>query len=138
MQFCDEHWTSLREAIDERGLSHLVSSKSEVSTVMKTVEDIWDIIDPTTIKNFDPLVYAHWAIVANVLNSVGMEVFFENEDGSERCPLCYMAEVHAEVCVDLECNITTFDDWTELAADEAQVTWEELKAKERGDVRVIQ
>ncbi|HEY6018826.1 MAG TPA: hypothetical protein VIY48_02745 [Candidatus Paceibacterota bacterium] len=138
MQFCDEHWASLREAIDERGLSHLVRDPSESAVLVKEVEDVWELTDPTTIKTFDPIMAAHWAIVANVLNSVGMEMFFLNEDGTERCPLCFMAEVHAECCVDEECTITSFDDWIDSAADESLITWEELKAKERGDVRVIQ
>ena len=63
MNFCDDHWLRLRSAIDERGMSSLVSdSTAELARRVAREADTGPSID-----SFDPLMGAHMAICANAL-----------------------------------------------------------------------
>lgn len=130
MEFCTEHWDALKEAIDERGLSHLIAKDGE-----RAVVNLQEELDSgLTIKNFDPLMSSHWAIVSNVFDAVGLDLMLPDEDGEERCPLCFMNECHALYCEDENCEREDFDDWIQYAADDSLEAWEQLQAAERGEL----
>ena len=119
MKFCQPHWEKLREAIRVRGLYGLVAKSGE-EAMARTVAELetasaGEAQRPST---FDPLMGAHWAIVNNVGDRVGiLTLMAPNEDGSERCPLCYIQTEHDKACHDPSCG--SFDRWVEYAADGA-------------------
>ena len=125
MRFCQDHWDRLRLAIEERGLSHLIAPDGQ--TAMLQMADQLERgqrgEQPETPVNYDPLMSAHWAIVNNI-SAVGpgvvLELMTPNEDGSERCPLCYANAQHEAHCRDDGCTFT-YDAWIDYAAsDEAE------------------
>jgi hypothetical protein len=125
-QVCEEHWATLREAIEERGLSEFISDDG-AKAARRTAEQIEK--GAVTIKTFDPLLGAWGAIMGNAVSVGGIAVMYPNEDGSDRCPLCYLNDLHAETCTDPECpGGPVFDSWITLAADDQVATWEKLRA----------
>lgn len=81
MKFCMPHWKELREGIKARGLWHLVSgSGEELVARMKAAGEL----------DVDPLMVAHNLIMQNALNTAGFEVMRPNDDGTERCPVCFL------------------------------------------------
>lgn len=119
MKFCMDHWTALRAAIEARGLSALVADTSE-EVASKMVSET---TSGPSIDNFDPLMGAHMAIVSNAIGLAGLAVMMPNEDGSDRCPLCFLTKSHAEGCTDPNCTVTTYDHWIDRAADDALAEW---------------
>jgi hypothetical protein len=87
MKFCQPHWVELRKQIESAGLSALVaeSGKQAVKNLASEVEG------GTTVDNFDPLMNAHNYIWGAAMNLCGMVLMQDNENGSEKCPLCYLA-----------------------------------------------
>ncbi len=73
MRFCDDHWTRLRQEIEERGLTHLIApdAQTAMAQTKDQLERAVDGRDEVTPVNFDPLMSAHWAIVNNVMATVG-------------------------------------------------------------------
>lgn len=79
MQFCQDHWDALRKAIDDRGLSGLVAKSGEAAA-----ESMARQIEGTdTPSDFDPLMWAHWAISGQYLKDVGLSGM-----AGDKCPLC--------------------------------------------------
>lgn len=116
MQFCDKHWETLKTEIKERGLWGLVPTSGEQAIArMKSELDQGEL----TASNFDPLMYAHNAIVNNVMDLIGLQVLLPNEDGSDRCPLCYIQQRHDAECTLIDCG-HTFDPWPGFAANDAR------------------
>lgn len=94
MKVCQPHWTELKEAIAARGLDQFVARDgAEVARRMAA-----DGAAAEAAKaSFEPLMGAHNAILSNALRIVGTDVFLLNEDGSDRCPLCYLGKVEVEL-----------------------------------------
>ena len=86
MKFCQSHWEDLRAKIRERGLYGLVATSGEqaMSQMVKSLEGA------APKSTFDPLMSLHWMIVNRAMSVAGLELMMVNEDGSERCPLCYL------------------------------------------------
>src|SRR5579859_4119178 len=98
MRFCDPHWKKLRAAFKERGLDKYVAKDGAQAAL--------DLIEGKP----DPLMAAHNAILSNVMDRVGLEVMMPNEDGTERCPLCYIQKLAREsacTCGDPKCTPET-------------------------------
>lgn len=132
MRFCLDHWQQLREAIAARGLEHLVAGdgQSAAANLASAVES------GATVANFDPLIYAHNSILANAIHLAGLAVLVHDENGAERCPLCFLTAAHRAQCTDPACRVSDFDHWIGRAADDAQRTWAELRREsqpEAGD-----
>lgn len=89
MRMCQPHWERLRDAIRERGMYEFVASSGK-EAASEMVAQLDGTEDPET--PFDPLMSAHWGITNQVLDRAGLYVMFPKEDGSERCPLCEVAE----------------------------------------------
>lgn len=113
MKFCQTHWEKLRQAIKDRGLWPLVATSGENAASKLTAA----FEQGPSRTNFDPLMDAHNAIVANVLGLVGLALFNANEDGSERCPICFAQAEHDANCVLADC--APFDVWIDRAAEDA-------------------
>ncbi len=83
MQICKSHWDALRQAIADRGLSHLVAKSGEeaVAAIARQVEG------QSTKADFDPLMNANFAIFSAFLQDAGINAL--RFDG---CPLCEVAK----------------------------------------------
>jgi hypothetical protein len=120
MRFCADHWASLRAAIDERGLDHLISDGGP-ELMRRTVDQLKG---DDSLNSFDPLMAAHNMILSNVINAAGLVIFTPNPDGSERCPLCYLNQ---------NCNCpeeNCADKWVDFAADGVKKYYDEARDKE--------
>ena len=114
MKFCMDHWNKLRTAIAERGLEALVAADG-----MTAVNDL-------IAGRPDPLMAAHNAIVSNAASKVGLAIMTANDDGSERCPICYLKALSLAAprceCGDPACTPESraegFERWIDRAADE--------------------
>jgi hypothetical protein len=78
MRFCSAHWDDLRSKIEAAGLSSFISSGGE-EAAKRMVEN-----------GFDPLMGAHNAIVGNAMDAAGFAIMMPNDDGIDRCPLCFL------------------------------------------------
>lgn len=126
VKFCEGHWTKLRDAIYERGLGDLVAQSGE-RAARNVVEELKT--GEPSLKTFDPLMGAHWAIVNRIAEHRPLVVFCGG------CPLCWVQDGHAANCTDPACPITrqTFEDWIPSIADFMVTERDRLLAAERGD-----
>lgn len=105
MKFCQPHWEKLKKAIEVRGLP-IAKDGQEVVKKMS---------GPATKGNFEALMGAHNVIVANAMQLVGSVILFDNQDGSERCPICYLkSREHEKDCPE---SAKPFEGWIENAAN---------------------
>lgn len=130
MRFCSDHWATLKDAIRERGLYDLVASDGTQAAKNMAAE----MTEGPAITNFDPLMTAHNAILANAMDAAGLAIMAQNEDGSDRCPLCYLNTGHDERwpdgCPELGCpGPKPFDVWIGYGADGAKAVYERLLAE---------
>lgn len=114
MRFCDAHWQKTRAAIEARGLTGLVAKNWEeaVGRLVAGAEA------GSTASSFDPLNMTFNMILSRALERCGLELMMQNEDGSDRCPLCFMNAVHKEGCKVEDCAFT-YDSWIDGASDDA-------------------
>jgi hypothetical protein len=102
MSFCQKHWDQLREQIDTIGLGHLVAKNDEEAT--KRSEN-------RTATNFEPLIYAHEAILRHALHLLGPY---------EGCPVCSAQIFHdSSPCSNPECPGDVAKDWIEGSSGDA-------------------
>lgn len=111
MKFCLDHWAKLRTAIDKRGLSSLVATSGEQAAAQLTKE----IEEGPSEKTFDPLMGAHNAIISRALGLVGLALMQANEDGSDRCPICFLQAEHDAHCTKPDC--AKFETWIDSVSD---------------------
>jgi hypothetical protein len=117
MKFCQPHWDKLKAAIEARGLMSRVASSGEQAAAQLAA------------GKPDPLMAAHNAIVGNALGKVGLELMMPNEDGTERCPICFLVKLSLESprceCGDPTCTpqarAESSERWIDHAADD-QIT----------------
>lgn len=81
MQFCQDHWNKLREAIKVRDLWSFVAKSSEDLFNRYIKEEKEELTIP------DPLITAHNLILSRVVEK-SPYILFQKEDGSHWCPLC--------------------------------------------------
>jgi hypothetical protein len=80
MKFCQPHWDDLKAKIEAAGLGTFVAKSGE------------KVVDKMLGGDFEPLMGAHNAILSNAMSAAGLNVMMQNEDGSDRCPLCYLID----------------------------------------------
>ncbi len=91
MQFCKPHWDALRDAVEQRGMSHLVARSGQ-----QAHEDaVAQLEGSDDLQNWDPLMAAHWAISSRVLRAVGLDLMF-----GQKCPLCLVQQDYEAVMRD--------------------------------------
>jgi hypothetical protein len=147
LRFCQEHWDRLREAIQQRGLGDLIAQDGA-----RAAENIKAQLEgDRSIRSYDPLMDAHWAIVNNVFAVIdkagGNPLYLMGDDktpedpvegyGPEydgrtwpRCPLCYLNLAHEMTCSDPRCALEQKDgyDWfIDRAADDQVARAQELR-----------
>lgn len=148
MKICEEHWGSLREAVEERGLGAWIAEDvHEVAEQMMRVAKAGHM----TLRSFEPLLSANFAIFNNAtriieegggdplyLMSAGPEepVRLEGAEGRTwpRCPICYLSLAHELTCPpdNPHCRLDHVDgyDWMiAKAADEQVDVLQELRAE---------
>lgn len=148
MRFCDDHWARLREAITAQGLDDLIAPTGEraAANIRAELEG-----EPPTLRTFDPLMGAHWAIVNNVSATIGHATLYllgadelpEDPVDPEvypaaggrtwpRCPLCYLNLAHELTCTDPSClldRVAGYDVWIERAAADMRAEADRLIAE---------
>ncbi len=112
MKFCQPHWDTLRAALDQAGLGGFVAKDGQ-EALKKTVRSLENAAEGAEdgAAQFEPLMGAHWAIVNNAMDFVGFALMVQNEDGSDRCPLCFITADHKAKCTDPGCQIESYDHW---------------------------
>lgn len=114
MQLCDDHWDKLKIALKERGLDKYVS------------ENATKAIDAVKEGRPDPLAAATFAIYGNAMEIGGLAVMTPEEDGSSKCPICFLKKMTVEEgacsCGDPQCTpenrAAGFERWIQHAATE--------------------
>jgi hypothetical protein len=150
VKFCEEHWDRLRELVVDRGLEDLIQPSGERAAEAMAAE----LEEGQNIRNFDPLMSAHWAILNNVLRVLGSRGMYLMENGDEmpedpitpdhgqyageyvgqtwpRCPLCYLNIAHGISCTDPRCKLDKergYDWMLERAVDDAKGRADALRA----------
>lgn len=84
MKFCDAHWQTLRTAINDRGLSHLIAKDGQ--TAMESA--VAELNGQQTDAQYDPLMSATYMIYGNAMRMGGLYLMTTDEHGNEYCPLC--------------------------------------------------
>ncbi len=140
MRFCPDHWERLREAIKARGLYALVADSGEQAAKNLVSE----LADGSTIDNFDPLMGAHNAIVAQAMDIIPgqykqnpMMLFADPDEHPEwACPICalnWCHEEHDRLCTVEDCTWPKGFDWSDDmitgAADHMATVWTEIGDK---------
>lgn len=110
MRFCPQHWDALRSAIDSRGLGPLVAANSRDAVArLKAELDGKDEPD-----DFDPLMSAHWMIVARATEMGGLYLMT-----GDYCPVCEALKHHPADCGIAECTPALVEShWIDGPADE--------------------
>ena len=129
MRMCERHWGLLRTAIADLGMADLVAPDGE--TAIKIL--VSEFQTGSRVTNFDPLMAANNDIWSHAMDLAGLSVMAPNPDGSERCPICYCAELHAGSCLDDPCPDPRFDKWIEIAARHSKESYDELLHAARPD-----
>ena len=123
MKFCQDHWDKLRAAIEAEGVYELVAKDGKRAAQMfaDAVE-----YDRESLANYDPLMWAHWAIIERIAQHEPNVLFVDG------CPLCWVADGHEATCVEPGCEITrqTFEDWIPGVAGAAAERARALREKE--------
>ena len=104
MRWCQKHWDALRQAIDARGLSHLIAKdgKTAMESMRRELEGVADDSD------FDPLMGAWNRVNARIIEIRGL-MYMMPDAPHNGCPLC---EPDAT-------NPNWAENWIEGVADEA-------------------
>lgn len=148
MKWCQDHWDRLREAIEARGLGHLVAPDGQTAAAQ--------LADELERGDYDPLMDAFWATNSNAARTIeragGSPLYLSGgeppddptpEDavdlpGGEgrtwsRCPLCYLGLAHELTC-GAGCALPRVDGYAwmiDRAADDAVARARELALLER-------
>jgi hypothetical protein len=107
MKFCTDHWTKMREKVIELGMGSLIAKSGE-EILAKQVEELKGNASKST---FDPLMAAHNMIVSFAVEMVGLDIMMDNEDGTPRCPICYLQAGHLATCKEPDCTWTYESIW---------------------------
>ena len=82
MKFCQDHWSALKQAIEDKGMFYLVA-KSDEDAVNNLRKDL-----KGEFAMFDPLMSSHNMIVSNAMAFGGLKILSMDESGNHYCPLC--------------------------------------------------
>lgn len=96
--FCDTHWSSLREAVEARGMGHLISRDGAEAAARLSDEVTTGIVGDR--EGFDPLLRA-WTMIIDRAFDAGLR--------PDACPLCTLDE-HERTCTNAACRARA-DEW---------------------------
>jgi hypothetical protein len=89
MKFCQTHWDALRTGIESRGLGHLIAANGREATLRVKAE----LEGSADMSDYDPLMAAHWMIVAEAQKYVGVALYF----GEAICPVCELLTIYPPI-----------------------------------------
>lgn len=127
MTLCERHWQALREAIEERGMSALITSDADTlgKRVMQGIKSGHE-----SVASFDPLMTGFMLIMGNTIELLGVEALMIDDDTKEGpCAICLLVDLHEKACSDPNCE-ADYETWVDKAAEGAADTWAQLKAGE--------
>ena len=139
MKFCPDHWTALRHAVSLRKLDALIAESGDAAIGNLLSE----MADGSTVDNFDPLMGAHNAIVAQAMTIIKerytqnplMVMADDTEHPEWACPICALNWCHAEherLCTQEGCDWPKGYDWTDEmvngASDLMLQEWKKLRS----------
>lgn len=115
MKMCKDHWARIKQAIDDRGLTHLVA-KSDQEIEERITKELDGEEDP---KDFDPLMSMNSTLFGLVLERMGLVVLVERDEAEDGmppndghvCPLCIIRKGYDNhntptgQCGDPECTV---------------------------------
>ncbi len=104
MKFCQVHFDRLKAEISDRGLWKFVAQNAEEANRRMRAGE------------FEPLIGAVALMVRNAIDEGGEEVTHDNDDGSSRCPICFL---NASCSCGLPDCSSSCDHWFGCAADMA-------------------
>lgn len=85
MKFCQPHWDRLKDAIESRGLGHLIAANGRDAHARAVAE----LKGENDLSDYDPLMSAHWQIVREVQDWLAysggnpLSLYF-----GDVCPIC--------------------------------------------------
>lgn len=114
MKFCAPHWQKMRDAVRERDMERFIARSPEAA--MRRLHD--EMTGTAAPDDFDPLMWMNNILWSKLLELGGINLMMPNEDGSDRCPLCFMNEAHKAACEVPDCTYThdIAIDWAANAA----------------------
>lgn len=118
---CDRHWDALRRAVEARGLWPLVACGP--TEVMRRMQH--EVTHGPSRESFDPMMEAYSTILCDVIEITDREVLQLNDDGSERCAICFLVQVIQHETASEECG-SAMEGWLEIGADRALARAREL------------
>lgn len=103
MKICTDHWQTMKETIEAKGLGSLISKSGEavIDAEVRQLEEAKNtgsVSEQTTKETFDPLMSMHWHFTNYALECGGLYLMCQNEDGKNEgqyCPVCEF-EKHSE------------------------------------------
>lgn len=88
MKMCQTHWVRLREAVEARGLAHLIASNGR-EAMLRTVAELKGDDD---VSDFDPLMTAHNMILSHAMDGFGLVLLT-----GDYCPVCELLKVYPPI-----------------------------------------
>lgn len=79
MKMCDKHWAALRQAIEARGLTHLIQS---AETNLDNAAQVIEGADEAELP-YDPLMSCWWMISGQAIKLGGVYLM-----SGDYCPIC--------------------------------------------------
>ena len=95
MKICQPHWDRLRKALDVRGIGHLGAKSS--GEAMRNV--VTELEGREAENDFDPMMACNNMIWSAGMRDIGLSIMANNEDGSEKCPICERAKMTEEAWI---------------------------------------
>lgn len=84
---CRQHWDKLVGLLEVGGYGALIASDDEVAEE-RLARELDESAGP---DDFDPLTTAQNMILGNAIDAAGTLVLGPTADGSDRCPICFLA-----------------------------------------------
>jgi len=93
MKPCDKHWTMMRAAVEERGITHLIKTAQQnhaaiVDQLERTDAGRQPDAGAPRADEFDPLMSAYWMVMSRALEHGGLYLMHTPEGGGHYCPIC--------------------------------------------------
>lgn len=111
MRMCTAHWARLRGELTGLGLGGFIADTGE-EVARRTMRGV---VEGLSLDSFEPLMGAHMAILSNTVRMCGLYVLANDTDGSERCPICFLATEHRTHCRIEDCTVD-YEAWISAAA----------------------
>ena len=98
MKICKDHWQTMRDAIEARGISGLIAKSGEaaIDDTVRQLEEAQatgEVSEKTTRDTFDPLMSMHWHFTNEALRCGGLYLMTNDpaanpDNDGEFCPVC--------------------------------------------------